>query len=292
MLPEPLIEKSMVVRKLKTSWIEAGERGRPVLFFCHGFPDSSIVWEHQIRTLEKHYHIVAPFVRGCENSEPGNDVTRYGRDAIVLDHLAILKAVTTGDEPVICIGHDLGVVHAMTLVRRLGDRACGLVVINGLDLEMFTRRLRDPKQVVRSWYMGFMQVPVLPEILANFAPHTGAWLAKSLAGGDVAAGDMVGFDRRSAAPLNQYRALAREAATIDEHQARIRPHVLAIWGRDDGVLVPPTQKEWDLAALKVTIRIIPGGHWLHRDKSEIVTGFISDFCHQRLTEAKQGKEHA
>ena len=292
MLAEPLIEKSISVRKLNTSWIEAGERGRPVLFFCHGFPDSAHVWAHQIRGLRSHFHIVAPFVRGCENSEPGNDVARYGRDAIVLDHLAILNEVTNGDEPVICIGHDLGVVHAMTLTRRLGDRARGLVVINGMDLEMFTRRLRDPKQVVRSWYMGLMQLPMIPEILANFAPHTGAWLAKALAGGELVATDVIGFDRRSVAPLNQYRAFAREMATIDEHQARIRPAVLAIWGRDDGVLVPPTQQEWDLAALNVTIRIIPGGHWLHRDKGEIVTGFISEFSQACFGGTVQEAKHA
>lgn len=94
MLDEPLIEKSILIRKLNTSWIEAGEQGRPVLFFCHGFPDSSHIWNHQIRSLQTKYHIVAPFVRGCENSEPGIDVTRYGRDAIVLDHLAILQKVT------------------------------------------------------------------------------------------------------------------------------------------------------------------------------------------------------
>jgi epoxide hydrolase 4 len=287
-----IVEKSIVVRCLKTPWLEAGERGRPVLFFCHGFPDDAHIWDHQIKAFAKDYHVLAPFVRGCENSDPGQEINRYGRDAVVLDHLAILKEATSGGEPVICVGHDLGVVHAMTLARRLGERAKGLIVINGLDLEMFARRLRDPNQIARSWYMGLMQLPMIPEALAKIAPHTGSWLAKALAGGVLLPADIAGFERRTSGPLNQYRAFAREVALNNAPQARIRAPVLVICGRDDGVLVPPTQQEWDLAALSATIRIIPGGHWLHRDRAEAITVLISKFSEQYRDGSIVGGRHA
>ena len=277
MLSELFAEKSMSVRRLKTSWLEAGERGQPVLFFCHGFPDGPDIWRHQIEALAKDYRIVAPYVRGCESSEPAEELGRYGRDAVVLDHLAILAETTNGNEPVICIGHDLGVVHAFTFGRKIGDRLAGLVVINGLDIEMFVRRLRDPAQVARSWYMGFMQMPWLPEACAKWAPNTASWLAQSLAGGVPETVSISQFEHRTVAPLNQYRAFARESFSANTVPARIKAPVLVIWGRDDGVLMAPTQAEWDRVALDSTIRIIPGGHWLHRDHHSEVTSFIKNF---------------
>jgi pimeloyl-ACP methyl ester carboxylesterase len=276
-----IIEKTSSIRRLETSWLEAGERGKPILFFCHGFPDDAHTWNLQMQFFSKDFHVIAPFVRGCEGSEKAEDIRRYGRDGIVLDHLEILSQVSEGREPVICIGHDLGVVHAMTLGRRLGDRLRGMIAINGLDLEMFARRLHDPGQVFKSWYMGFMQIPVLPEALAIIAPHTSQWLVKTLAGG---ASDLAnsGFDRRTVGPLNQYRAFARETVTGQESQPRLTAPVLVLWGRDDGVLVAPTQSEWDRVAFHSTIRIIPGGHWLHRDHADQVTSFINSFICESL----------
>jgi pimeloyl-ACP methyl ester carboxylesterase len=281
-LSSEIIHKSKTIRRLETTWLEAGERGKPILFFCHGFPDDAGTWSHQMDFFSNDFHVVAPFVRGCEGSEKAENMRRYGRDAVVLDHLDILAEVSEGHEPVICIGHDLGVVHAMTLARRLGDRLGGVVVINGLELEMFARRLRDPGQVLKSWYIGFMQIPFLPEALATIAPHTSQWLVRALAGGEPCHSVSVGFDRRTLGPLNQYRAFAREALTGRDLQPRIKAPVLVLWGRDDGVLVAPTQAEWDRIAFNSTIRIIPGGHWLHRDQAKQSTAFMDGFIRDSL----------
>jgi epoxide hydrolase 4 len=277
MLNHGIQEHSATIRSLKTGWLEAGVRGNPVLFFCHGFPDDPNVWTAQIETLMQDFHILAPYVRGCDRSDAAEDLKRYSRDAIVLDHLEILHARSDAHTPVICIGHDLGVVHALTLARRLGPRAQGVVVINGLDIEMFTKRLQDPNQVMKSWYMGFMQLPVLPELLATYAPSTSSWLTQTIAGSKSEI-DARGFDRRTTGPLNQYRAFAREASKPPSAmEPRLKCPVLVIWGRDDGVLRPPTQQEWDLIGLNVTIRIIPGGHWLQRDEADAVSQFIEKF---------------
>lgn len=284
------------IRQLKTSWLEAGERGKPILFLCHGFPDSPQIWSHQIEALAMNYHVVAPYVRGCESSEPADDIRRYSRESILLDHLEILKLTSNGHEPVICVGHDLGAVHAMAMSRRLGDRLAGLVVINGLDVDMFTKRLREPSQVLKSWYMGLMQVPMLPEALATWAPNSSHWLSQTLGGtsGDrehqstkeFTSEEVKRFERRTVAPLNQYRAFARESADlVSKSEPRIKSPVLVLWGRDDGVLLAPTQKEWDLVAHDVVIRIIPGGHWLQRDEADVVTKLISDFADKNLSSA-------
>lgn len=284
MLDHEFTVKSLPIRRLQTGWIEAGERGRPVLFFCHGFPDSPEIWSHQIESLSKKYRVIAPFVRGCMRSEPAEQIQRYGREAVALDHLAILAEATDGHESVIVIGHDLGVVHGFSLARKIGERLKGIVVLNGLDIEMFLRRLKDPSQLLRSWYMGLMQLPLIPEALVKWVPATASWLAQSLAKGDLGGYSSTDLESRALAALNQYRAFARESLASASSVARIKAPVLVIWGRDDGVLMPPTQPEWDRVALNATIRIIPGGHWLHRDQHEGITAFIDDFAKQQITE--------
>ena len=283
MIDSTLKEKSSNVRGLTTSWIEAGTVGSPVIMFLHGFPDDATVWRAQIESLSVDYHVIAPNVRGCASSAPAEELHRYGREAVLLDHLTILSQVVPDHVPVICVGHDLGVVHAMTLARRLGPRCAGLVCINGLDLEMFARRLRTPAQIIKSWYMGFMQVPALPEMVAKIAPRTANWLAQTLAGGNLEApNDVMNSERRTIAPLNQYRAFAREVGRTDAETGRIKCPVLVIWGRDDGVLLPPTEDEWRRVALDPLIRIIPGGHWLHRDQHDVINHFIGGFAQNSL----------
>jgi pimeloyl-ACP methyl ester carboxylesterase len=276
-------EKSCIVRGLSTAWLEAGTPGNPVVMLLHGFPDDASIWRPQMDALAAKFHIIAPHVRGCATSVPAQDLHRYGRDAVVLDHLSILSQCTSDQTPVLCVGHDLGVVHAMTLAQRLGPRCAGIVCINGLDLEMFARRLRDPEQIAKSWYMGFMQVPILPEMVARYAPRTAHWLAQTLAGGDSSHLAVPSeFERRAIAPLNQYRAFAREVGRTGSGSGRLKCPVLVVWGRDDGVLLPPTEQEWRRVALNASIRIIPGGHWLHRDQPDVVNDLLAQFAHSSL----------
>ena len=50
----------------------AGERGRPVLIFLHGFPEAAFVWdellEHFARPENGGYRCLAPNLRGYETS--------------------------------------------------------------------------------------------------------------------------------------------------------------------------------------------------------------------------------
>jgi len=50
----------------------AGERGRPVLMFLHGFPEAAFIWdgllEHFSQPANGGYRCVAPNLRGYEQS--------------------------------------------------------------------------------------------------------------------------------------------------------------------------------------------------------------------------------
>lgn len=279
------------IRGLKTAWLEMGEPGNPIVFMCHGFPDDPYAWKGQMYVLAEQYHVVAPYVRGCDLSTPADDLRRYGTEAVLLDHLEILNTVQKSDTTkVSVIGHDLGVAHAIELARALGPRLDKCIVINGTDVGSFVRRMSQTKQVRRSWYMGLMQLPLLPEVAVKLVPESCAWLAGELGGLKHELRESSGFERRTLAPLNQYRAFAREIPRQNrERPARLRSPILVIWGRDDGFLEPPTMPEWERIGLDVTIRILVGGHWLHREQPELVNQIILEFLSNAGREEKENE---
>jgi len=272
-------QRQLNIRGLNTAWLQSsvqpGTDTRPILFFLHGFPDSAHSWDKQLEALGDDHLVVAPFVRGAWPSEASPDLGRYGVAAGVLDNLAILNHVDpSGRRPVVVIGHDLGVVHAWALIRHLGKRASGLVVINGMDLSQMGRRmLRRPLQLLKSWYIGVFQIPLLPELLLQK-------FSKQL----------LRRDRASAivAPIKQYRSFVRSMPQVAKSDfPRIKCPVLVLWGKDDPWILAPTQDEFDQLAQNAVIRILDGSHWIHRRRADAVNELIRDFALQNESQRHQ-----
>ena len=59
----------------------AGERGRPVLMFLHGFPQAAFVWDdllvHFSQPEHGGYRCIAPNLRGYEDSSAPPDAKAY-----------------------------------------------------------------------------------------------------------------------------------------------------------------------------------------------------------------------
>lgn len=274
-----LAEKPL--RGLNTGWLVAGDpAAEAVVILLHGFPDTADCWDFQIDALKRTFRVVAPFVRGAGPSEPANELGRYAPDSVALDVLEILNEVDpTGTRPVYLVGHDLGSVHAWHLAGLLQKRVGGLVIINGLTLEQFARRLSNPRQLVKSWYIGLMQVPFLPEaVLGRFGRRflRGAYkkggLSRDRRPDPEAPEDAI------VGPLNQYRAFIRATPkAVKNPRRRLECPVLVIFGEDDAFLEPPTKAELARDAGDLTVRILPGNHWLHRQDPEKINKLLLDF---------------
>lgn len=269
------------LRGLETAWREAGPDSGPILLCLHGYPDSPAVWEAQESVFSDRYRVVAPYTRGASPSEPSTDLSRYGRDAIALDWLGVLDHVDpSGQRDVVLMGHDLGVVQACHLAPLLGARLRAVILFNGLSLPIMVRRLRNPSQVVRSWYIWAILAPgrMVDRFTRTF-PRTALHLVRKVAEAPPAT------DEEKAAapaaltdPLRQYRALARELWRASRERApRIAAPVLVLWGTHDPFLLVPSQEEWETFASDVTIRLLEGGHWLMKEKSTTVNAICREF---------------
>jgi pimeloyl-ACP methyl ester carboxylesterase len=84
------------------------EQGRgPLVILCHGWPELSYSWRHQISDIaEAGFHVVAPDMRGFGRTSAPADVNAYSIFDHVGDMVALVAAL--GEKQAVIIGHDWG----------------------------------------------------------------------------------------------------------------------------------------------------------------------------------------
>ncbi|MCC3270959.1 alpha/beta fold hydrolase [Arthrobacter gengyunqii] len=153
----------------------------PDVLLVHGYPDDHTVFRSVIEDLAADHRVLAYDTRNAGNSRvdgnpTGNPLDPYRLPVLVDDLYAVLVSANAGQVDV--IGHDWGSVQCWAAVRdaRAGGRIRSFTSISGPDIghlrRWFAASLRSPRrwllavgQALRSTYVAFFQLPVLPELL-------------------------------------------------------------------------------------------------------------------------------
>ena len=102
-------------------------------------------------------------------------------------------------------GHDWGGAVAWATAGFHSEAVDRLVILNAPHPRVFIEHLKSPRQLARSWYMGFFQLPYLPELLG-----------KRVFPQQLPEAERARYEEAYAQPgaltamLNYYRALSRE----------------------------------------------------------------------------------
>lgn len=79
----------------------------PLVVLCHGWPELSYSWRHQIPALAAAgFHVVAPDMRGYGQSSAPTDAAAYSIFDTVGDVVGLVQAL--GETKAIVVGHDWG----------------------------------------------------------------------------------------------------------------------------------------------------------------------------------------
>ena len=158
---------------MRLSCRSAGERGRPVLMFLHGFPEAAFAWDELLAhfAAPEHggYRCVAPNLRGYEQSSSPADVAAYQPRQLVQD-IAALIADECGPHGQLAalVAHDWGGAVAWNLASARPELMRRLVIINSPHPQTFWRELRqNPAQQAASAYMNFLVRPDAEALLAE-----------------------------------------------------------------------------------------------------------------------------
>lgn len=264
---------------------DAASGSEPLAVLLHGFPDTAYTWRHLGPELAAAgCRVVAPFSRGYAPSGVPTDGSSHVA-ALMADAVGVHAAMGGGPDAVL-VGHDWGAITANALAAH-EDSPFARVVAMSVPPFASLRSLRAlrilPRQLRNSWYVGFNQLPRLPERrLDRLVPKLWRdWSPGYDATEDlrhVAAALADPAHRRAA--IGYYRALARPwpgppQAYRRWQGAEMRLPVvptLYLHGEDDGCLDPR------LAGLVAPhlppgseVATVPGaGHFLQLERPEAV----------------------
>ena len=281
----------------------AGETGRPVLMFLHGFPEAAFVWDgllaHFSQPENGGYRCIAPNLRGFECSSAPADVADYRPKHLVQDVAALIESQGA---PLAClVAHDWGGAVAWNLAASQPRLIEKLAIINSPHPGTFLRELQhSPAQQAASAYMNFLIRPDAEALLAaddylrlwgfftafaaGDSDHT--WLTEA-----VKAQYRGVWQHGLTGPLNYYRASPLRpptpqdpaAAAVSIPRALLDVHVptLVIWGMKDKAL-PPALLDGlgDYVADLKLHRVENASHWIVHEQPALVTSYLQQFLAQ------------
>lgn len=281
-LPPPVLLRT--ARGDFEALVAGPQDGRPVVLL-HGFPELNVSWRGQIPALARAgYRVIAPNQRGYAGSVRGGP---YGRADLAADVVALLD--TAGAARAVLVGHDWGGAVAWTVARLHPQRVSALVAMNCPPPEVLAAHAaRSPAQLRKSWYVGFFQLPRLPErwvaermpgMIVAGSHNRSAWTRQSLAPYAQALGTPEDLE----GPLSWYRAALRPGGRRGVRPARIEVPVLVVWGVHDRFLgMEMVSPEALLAVLAYpnvadVVPIESAGHYVQNEAAEDVTAVLMDW---------------
>jgi pimeloyl-ACP methyl ester carboxylesterase len=267
------------VGDVKLHYVEAGDG--PLVVLLHGFPEFWYGWRKQIAPLVKAgFRVVAPDLRGYNLSSRPDGYDAYTADKLAGDIRGLIREL--GAESAMVVGHDWGGTVAWTLAANHPDVVDRLVILNAAHPRKLNEGLRNPRQLLRSWYFFYFQSPKLPErrarrrnwrffkrFLRDARPsYTADELDRYV--------DAWSQPGAATAIIDYYRAAVR----LSSKQLRpIATPTLVIWGQGDRYLGPKLAEPHheDVPGLDRVERLPDASHWVHHDEAERVNELLVDF---------------
>ena len=165
---------------IELSVIDEGS-GFPVVL-CHGVPELSYSWRHQIEPLvDAGYRVIVPDQRGYGRSDRPTEITDYDMEHLRGDLLGLLDHI--GAERAVFVGHDWGSMVVWSMALHSPERVAGVV---GMSVPFVTRPPRPPIAAMRSafgdtfFYMVYFQEPGVADV--ELAKDTRETMTRFLAG--------------------------------------------------------------------------------------------------------------
>ncbi|MGK5628654.1 SDR family oxidoreductase [Streptomyces sp. URMC 123] len=283
---------------------ELGDPTGPTVVLLHGFPDSKEVWDRVARRLADRFHVVLYDVRGHGRSSAPKPLRGgFTLEKLTDDFLAVADAVSPG-RPVHLVGHDWGSVQGWEFATapRAADRIASFTSISGPSLDHFAHWLRrraarpTPRragqllgQAARSWYVGALHAPGLPE-LAWRGPLGRNWTARLRRVEKLPADGYptASLSRDAAHGAWLYRDNVRPRLRRPRDDAHAPMPVQLIIPTGDPYLSARLYDDLDHWAPRLVRRTVAAGHWVPRTRPDQVARWIADFVSAHTVEGAPG----
>ena len=280
--------------EIRMHYVTQGE-GK-LLLLLHGFPDFWYVWRFQIPELAKHFRVVAPDLRGYNETDKPEGVDKYSLNLLAGDIMGLIRAL--GEKRAIIIGHDWGGAVAWSFAAFSPEATERLVILNAPHPNAYTTKTKSSlRQLQKSWYVFFFQTPDIPEevLSRNDYFFLKEMLRRSCVKKDVFTDEE--FEVYTEAwskpgaltgAINYYRANMNPAIIFSDRTItfpKIKSPTLVIWGEQDAALLKDLTVGMDeFVDAPYSIKYIPNcGHWVQLEEPALVNKHILNFLKNLIT---------
>jgi len=286
--PDSFDHHTVLLRGLQMHYVAAGQPGAPLIILLHGFPDFWYGWRYQIDVLAAAgYYVVAPDQRGYNLTDKQGPYDVF----TLSDDIVNLIAALGYPKAAAVIGHDWGGIVTWTFGARYPELVDRLAVCNVPHVRTMTDAMRELywPQIRRSWYMGFFQLPALPEaLLSANNSEAMADLMRVSSHGIFSEAELdyyrIAWQQPMAMQgmLGWYRTLFRTGRKIEQAGLIVHRPSLLIWGDDDVALTKFVAERSRRYIPALTIQDVPGAsHWVHLERPAVVNEQLIGFLHAR-----------
>jgi pimeloyl-ACP methyl ester carboxylesterase len=306
--------RSISANGIEIFLLEQGEG--PLVVLCHGWPELSYSWRHQIQALAAAgFHVAAPDMRGFGRTSAPADIAAYSIFDHVGDMVALVAAL--GEKQAIIVGHDWGAPVAWHAALFRPDV---FSAVAGMSVPPPSRGRGRPLDTLResgitNFYWQYFQTPGVAEreferdvdvtmrtlLGRGFSDPSASLFIEDGKGflGDISVirplphwlseADLSYFSeayRKSGfrGGLNWYRNIDRNwELTAPWQGAQIHQPSLFIAGSNDSVITSligakrVADMERILPNLKQKLIIDGAGHWIQQERADEVNGALVAF---------------
>jgi len=264
--------------------VAAGPHDGAVVVLLHGFPEFWYGWHRQIGPLAAAgFRVIVPDQRGYNLSGKPSGAAAYALTELVSDVVAIADQL--GQDKISLAGHDWGAAVGWSTALRHPRRIAKLVALNGPHPSVMRRFLGTrPRQLLRSRYMLFFQLPWLPEaVFSAFDFRIGSRaLLRSSRPATFSAEDLAHYRTAWSQPgaltamINWYRAAFRTRVTFPDKTVHVPTRIL--WGERDAFLLADMARESLAYCTNAELFAFANAtHWLQHEEPDRVSELLIEF---------------
>jgi pimeloyl-ACP methyl ester carboxylesterase len=121
----PVTEHTLKTERHTTGYLACGPESGPLLIFCHGWPELSLSWRHQLPAMAAlGFRCIAPDMRGYGRSNTYTRHEDFAQELIVQDMVELLASL--GRDKAVWIGHDWGSPVVWNIAAHHADKTAGV----------------------------------------------------------------------------------------------------------------------------------------------------------------------
>lgn len=282
MLKNSLRHEYITTNNIKLHYVTQGNG--PLMLMLHGFPEFWYSWRYQIPEFARDYQVVAVDLRGYNDSDKPQDKSAYVMDEFIQDIKGVIKGL--GYEKCVLVAHDWGGAIAWNFAYSCPEMLEKLIVLNIPHPAKLFRGLRTWKQLKKSWYVFFFQLPFLPELYlraSNYQVIEKIFVEMAIDKTAFTSEDIEAYKQAAAKPgaltamVNYYRNVL-DSKSRDRGWDILSVPTLMIWGEEDTALGKELTYGTEAYVRDFQIKYIPScSHWVQQEQPTLVNQYMREF---------------